>query len=353
MDDLQLGHGHSLGQAAHGDETTKRSLAIQFTASTVPIVPLRPLIEPRRRKGRLGAGLAGLPCAGVHTTPARFILRRCVVTIDLVLLGTGNPLPDRDRAGAATLVRAGGLTLLVDAGRAVCMRLAAAGVLPFMLDAVLLTHLHSDHICDLNDVVTTQWVMSPVPKPLRVFGPPRTREVMDGLGAMLRPDVEYRLAHHADLTWEPQVEVVEVLPGIVLDQAGLRVIAARTDHRPVEPTLGYRVEFEGKAVVLAGDTVPCAGLDDLCRGADAYVQTVLREDLVRLVPMQRFVDTIDYHSTVVQAAQTAARGGVGTLVLTHQIPTPMSGAKDEWVAIARQHFDGAIIFGEDLASISI
>ena len=275
------------------------------------------------------------------------------MTIEVVLLGTGNPIPDRDRAGAATLVRAGGRTMLVDAGRGVCMRLAAAGVLPVMLDGVFLTHLHSDHICDLNDVVTTHWVMSVVPKTLRLFGPPRTRAVMDGLGAMLGPDVEYRLAHHPDLTWEPRVEVVEATPGVLFDEDGLRVIAARTDHRPVEPTLGYRVELDGKAVVLAGDTVPCAGLDELCQGADVYVQTVLRDDLVRMVPMQRFVDTIDYHSTVAQAAQTAARGGVGTLVLTHQIPTPAVGTANEWIAAAREHFAGDIVFGEDLASITI
>ena len=90
------------------------------------------------------------------------------MTIEVVLLGTGNPLPDPNRAGAATLVRAGGLTLLFDAGRGVCMRLAGAGALPVMLDAVVLTHLHSDHVCDLNDVVTTAWVMSPVPKMLPI-----------------------------------------------------------------------------------------------------------------------------------------------------------------------------------------
>ena len=275
------------------------------------------------------------------------------MAIEVVLLGTGNPLPDRDRAGAATLVRAGGRTMLVDAGRGVCLRLAAAGVVPVMLDGVLLTHLHSDHICDLNDVVTTHWVMSPAPRSLRIYGPPGTVAVIDGLRAMLAPDVQYRLAHHPDLTWEPQLEIVEVTPGVVFDEGGLRVIAAKTDHRPVEPTLGYRVELDGRSVVLGGDSVPCAGLDELCLGADVYVQTVLRDDLVRLVPMQRFVDTIDYHSTVAQAAQTAARGAVGTLVLTHQIPTPAPGSKNEWIAAAREHFSGEIIFGEDLTSIIV
>jgi ribonuclease Z len=249
-------------------------------------------------------------------------------------------------------VRAGGKLVLFDAGRGVVMRLAGAGALPGMLDAVFLTHLHSDHICDLNDVVTTHWVMSAEPRSLRVYGPPRTDEVVGGMLAMLGPDVEYRIAHHADLTWKPQVDVTEVAPGTVFDEDGVRIIAAATDHRPVEPTVGYRIEHDGRALVIGGDGVPCAGLDDLLRGADVYVQTVLRDDLVRRVPSPRFADTIDYHSTVVQAAQTAARAEVGTLVLTHQIPTPAPGSADEWVAIARSHYDGEIVFAEDLMTIA-
>lgn len=274
------------------------------------------------------------------------------MSIEVVLLGTGNPLPDKDRAGAASLVRAGGRTILVDAGRGVCMRMVAAGALPLMLSDILLTHLHSDHICDLNDVVTTQWVMSPVQSTLRIFGPPRTNEVIAGMRAMLQPDVEYRMHHHPDLTWEPTLDVRETEPGLVFDEDGVRVIAARTDHRPVEPTIGFRIEHDGHSVVLAGDTVPCDGLDELCRDADVYVQTVLRDDLVNMVPMQRFKDTVDYHSTLVQSAQTAKRTGVKKLVLTHQIPTPGPGAADEWLGIAREHFDGEIIWGEDLLTVT-
>ncbi len=273
--------------------------------------------------------------------------------IEIVLLGTGSPIPDPHRAGPSTLVRAGARTFLVDCGRGVLLRAAAAGAQAGSLTATLLTHLHSDHVTDLNDVITTRWVTSFAPSPLPLFGPPGTQQVVDGILASLRPDIAYRLAHHDDLSWEPPVEVAEVQPGVVYDDEIVRVVAAATDHRPVQPTVGYRIETSSHAVVLAGDTVPCAGLDELCRGADALVCTVVRDDLIRAIGVPRLIDVCDYHSTVEQAADTAARAGVATLVLTHCVPPIVPGAEDEWREVAAGVFGGEIVVGADLDTLTI
>ncbi|HVM54273.1 MAG TPA: MBL fold metallo-hydrolase [Acidimicrobiales bacterium] len=271
----------------------------------------------------------------------------------LTLLGTGSPIPDANRAGPSMLVQADGHHLLFDCGRGVLMRLAAAGVLPPMLHRVLLTHLHSDHVTDLNDVVTMRWAMSPVPNPLPVTGPPGTAALLDRTVAMLEDDICYRIAHHDDLHEPPSHETQEVLDGPALAIGEVRVTAAPTDHRPVAPTVGYRVEHDGRTVAIAGDTVPCDGLDRLCAGADVYVQTVIRPDLVAQVPSARLQDIVDYHSSVTDAARTAARAGVGTLVLTHMVPAPAPGSEDEWAAIARADFGGEVVVGTDLLAIDV
>ena len=271
---------------------------------------------------------------------------------EIVLLGTGSPLPDPNRAGPSTLIRGGISNVLCDAGRGVVMRLAAVGVIPPFLSGVILTHLHSDHISDLNDVITTYWVMSGEPTPLPIYGPAGTGDVVQGILDMLRPDISYRVAHHDDLLEGPQVEVHEVAAGDEFTVGDYRVVVGESNHRPVEPTVAYRCEREGISIVLGGDGIPCESLDNLLIGADAYVQTVIREDLVKLVPRQRFQDILDYHSTVGQAADTAQRAGVRTLVLTHYVPAPPLGHYDEWRELAGR-FTGQLVMGDDLTTVTV
>lgn len=273
--------------------------------------------------------------------------------IEVVLLGTGSPLPDANRAGPATLVRAGGTNLLVDCGRGVLLRAAAAGTPAAQINAVLLTHLHSDHFTDLGDVITTSWITTFEPKALPVYGPPRTREVVDGVLASLGPDIEYRLAHHDDLTVGPEIPVTELRGDESIELGAARVVVAPTEHRPASPSLAYRVERDGHSVVLAGDTLPSDGLDQLCAGADVLVHTVIRADIIRNIPVQRLQDVCDYHSTVEQAAQTAARGDVHRLVLTHCVPPLQPENASEWHDLAAEHFDGVIDVADDLLRVAV
>ena len=276
-----------------------------------------------------------------------------------ITLGTGSPLPDPHRAGPATLVRAGGLDLLFDCGRGVLMRMAAVPVGVAGLTGVFLTHLHSDHVTDLGDLITTQWIGSFAPAPLRVYGPEGTGAFVERSLALMSDDVGYRVGHHEDLTWEPSVEVVEVphrdladpgAPQVVLEQDDVRILAAPTDHRPVHPTVGYRIEHDGRSVVIAGDTKPCPGLDSLCAGADLYIQTVVRRSAIEAIPIPRLLDVLDYHSDLAEAAATATRGEVGALVLTHPVPAPPPGSDlaAEWVAETSEGFSGTVAIAEDL-----
>ena len=148
---------------------------------------------------------------------------------------------------------------------------AARGTGPVAFRAVFLTHLHSDHITDLNDVITTRWAMSFTPNPLSVYGPVGTAALVAATEAMLEPDIGYRLAHHEDLDWRPATVATDVTGGVVFEEGAVRVTAGPTDHAPVHPTVGYRIDDGGASVVIAGDTVPCDGLDRLCAVADVLV----------------------------------------------------------------------------------
>ena len=106
------------------------------------------------------------------------------------------------------------------------MRAAAVGSGAGAIRALFLTHLHSDHITDLNDVFTMRWVMSLQPNPLSVFGPGGTSRLLQATEEMLEPDIGYRMSHHQDLTWRPSSTVTEVERGEIFSEGPVRVTAA-------------------------------------------------------------------------------------------------------------------------------
>ena len=281
--------------------------------------------------------------------------------IDVTLLGTGSPIPDPHRAGPSTLVQAGDENYLVDAGRGVLMRLAGAGCAPTMLTAVLLTHLHSDHITDLNDVITSSWALNmDNPKPLRIVGPEGTKETVARILHFLDLDIGYRLAHHDDLNEPPQVEVTEITKGSLGLSTVVSISAAPTDHRPVDPTIAFRFDYQESSVVVAGDTVPCTDLDQLCNGAKALVHTAIRKDIIETLPLQRAKDILNYHSSVEEAAQTAQRAGMEMLILTHYVPGIPPAENEfhelvvqQWRDRAAENFSGKVEIGDDLLKISL
>ena len=208
--------------------------------------------------------------------------------MQMIILGSGSPLPDPERAGPSTLVRTAAGDLLFDCGRGVLMRAAAAGSAAGALRALFLTHLHSDHTTDLNDIVTSRWITSFQPHPLPVYGPPGTVSLLQATEAMLELDIGYRLAASRRPALAPvgRRRRVRARHG-ARRTADVRVTAAPTDHAPVRPTVGFRVEEGGRSVVIAGDTVPCDGLDELCAGADMLVHTVVRPDLIEPIGLPR------------------------------------------------------------------
>ena len=273
--------------------------------------------------------------------------------MDVILTGTGSPLPSADRAGPSTLVKAGDTTVLADAGRGVVMRMMAVGVRPDDLDGVIITHMHSDHVCALNDVITTHWVRTREREPLKIWGPIGTTRLVERTLLMLEDDIGYRIDHHEPLVAGPQVEVTELSPGDSFCINDVDITTAGTAHAPVHPTIGFRLEHDGVAAALVGDTLPCEGVDILASEADVYVQTVLRRELVELFPGEMAQDILEYHSSVVDAAQTAARVGAKRLVMTHMVPAPTPDEYPEWIARAAEHFTGEILIGDDLTTITV
>lgn len=274
--------------------------------------------------------------------------------MELILLGTGCPQVDPDRRGPANLVRHDGIEILVDCGSGVTQQLVRAGSRGAAVDAVLLTHLHSDHVMDLYQLVLSSWHQGR-DRPQRVFGPPGTRRFVEDLLQVWRSERDQRIAHERRAsTAGLEVEVTEFDAGPVLVEGGLTVGAFEVDHRPWRPAFGFAFEAGGRRVVLSGDTVRCASLVEASREADVLVQDcfISREMHLRAGRTADGLRNVaSYHALSSDVGGIAAEARVRCLVLNHFVPTQFD--RTALLAEVRAHYRGPIILGEDLMRLDI
>ena len=277
------------------------------------------------------------------------------MTTTVTITGSGCPIPDADRAGPGVLVEVDDLRLQFDVGRSTVQRLAGAGIDRAQIDAVFVTHHHSDHLVGLQDLVLTRWVMArgEVTEPLPIVVPAGPAE--DFVDEMLRPwrhDLDVRAAH-ANRTDEVTLDVVAFdipdSPAEVWRRGEVTVIAGQVRHEPVHPAVGFRVESPDGVVVITGDTLVCDEVAELAAGADVLVYEAMRFEVIEQRPPHlQFI--LDYHADTRLIGAQAAELGVPVLVLTHFIPAPNDPETlNDYVRDIRDAgFEGELVVADDL-----
>ncbi len=276
--------------------------------------------------------------------------------IELTLLGTGCPSVDLDRLGPANLVDGGPSSrLLIDCGSGVTHRLLEAGCPGSQLDALLITHLHSDHIVDLFQLIISSWHQGRK-YPQRIFGPPGTKKFVDGLMKLWAPELTQRVAHEKRPSAAAlETEVTEISDGDTLNFKHITVKVVEVNHLPVRHAFGFIFETSNARLAISGDTTYCPALIKAAKNVDMLVHEVLIHRELPIIDGVRSAETVTamqaYHTVSNQVGKVASEAGVGKLVLTHFVPPKFDykSLLDE----VQQDFSGPIIIGEDLMKLSV
>ena len=282
--------------------------------------------------------------------------------IDVTLLGTGDPVPRVDRFGPAILVEAGEHQLLFDAGRGVTQRLQQLEISLRDIDAVFITHFHSDHLSGLPDLWLTGWLPPPFGRrslPMRVIGPEGLSEILTGLRQAFDPDIQIRLVDeqlpHQGIEFDLREYSAD---GIVFDEEGVTVTAFAVDHgQYIKPSYGYRVDYGGRSVVLSGDTRFDENLIEAARGADVVIHEVAAAREEMLAFDERIQLILDHHTTPEEAGIVFDRVGPKLAVYSHltllSSPDSPEVTVEELILRTRTNYSGRLLVGEDLMRIEI
>ncbi len=284
--------------------------------------------------------------------------------ITVFTVGTSSPLPG-NRAQTGTAVFVNGHFFMFDVGPGVVQKSENIQLPLDQLDAVFITHYHSDHFMDLPYLINRSWVLGRT-KELQVYGPDGLDTLMHAVDQLLHIENQYRVDHHgADLMDISKAKGIphefKNVPGakeIVFQKDGITITAFDVNHEPIEPAVGYAIEYDGKKVIISGDTKKNELVLEMAKDADLLIHEVLLVSLLKQLSTKLaetgnnrnskiIHDIQDYHTSPKDVAELAKTAQVKKLVLHHFAPAPDLRVVKNLYKKELSGYDGPIHFAND------
>ena len=258
--------------------------------------------------------------------------------LSAAVCGSRSPLPSPGRAETCILVAAGDDLFVVDIGDGSNQNLRSWNIDFSDIQAVLITHLHSDHIADLPGLHQNAWVVGERTSKLKVFGPEGVDQLTQGIEMAYAHDYVFRNEHHGDAIAPLEyagfdTSIIDLNDPVIFDNGELKITAFKVVHEPIDPALGFKFEYKGRSLVITGDTSytqsvidNSMNVDVLFHEAQANHMLAVIENLQRSLGMDLLATVLDdittYHTTLIEAAEVANKANVKKLVFYHLTPAP-------------------------------
>lgn len=284
--------------------------------------------------------------------------------ITVFTVGTSSPLPG-ERAQTGTAVFVNGYFFMFDVGAGVVQKSENIQLPLDQLDAIFITHYHSDHFMDLPNLINRSWVLGRT-NDLHVYGPDGLDTLMEAVDQLLHIENQHRVDHHGaalmDISKAKGIshEFKNIPNGkeIVFQKDGITITAFDVNHEPIEPAVGYAIEYDGKKVVISGDTKKNELVLEMAKEADLLLHEVLLVSLLKQLSSKleatgnsrnsKIVHDIqDYHTSPSEVAELAKAAKVKKLVLHHFAPSPDFRVVKNLYQKELSGYDGPIHFAND------
>ena len=283
------------------------------------------------------------------------------MTDSITLLGTkGGPAIRQGGAmPTASLLQLAGKTVIVDCGIGVARSAVHAGVSLLEIDAIFITHLHSDHVLELGPLLYTSWTTG-LNRKIQVFGPDGIQDYWDNFKRSMSFDSAIRIDDEGRTPLAELVEIRTFSEGTVTALGAVAATALRVDHPPVTECYALRFEADGKTVVFSADTCYFPPLADFAHGADVLIHEAMLtagvDNIVRRTPNAGRLreHLMASHTPASDVARIAAAADVKLLCLHHLVPADDPAFDDDdWLSEIAKNWNGRAMVGKDGMSIPL